>query len=43
LHNAETILKSGAHALVAGNAIFSSENPKETISQLQEIGQNKGF
>ena len=43
LHNAETILKSGAHALVAGNAIFSSENPKETISKLQEIGQNKGF
>lgn len=43
LHNAETILNSGAHALVAGNAIFSSDNPKETISKFQEIGQNKGF
>ncbi len=43
LHNAETILQAGANALVAGNAVFSSENPKATIEKLQNLGLEKGF
>jgi ribulose-phosphate 3-epimerase len=43
LQNAETILNAGAKALVAGNAVFGSENPKEIIKKLQNIGLEKGF
>ncbi len=38
LQNAEQILKAGADVLVAGSAIFKSENPEETIRQMKEIG-----
>lgn len=33
--NAGAIVKAGADVLVAGNAVFSSENPKETIRRLK--------
>ena len=36
LENAHTIIKCGADALVAGNTIFSSPDPKETIKSLKE-------
>ncbi len=41
MHNAETILKAGANALVAGNAVFSAVDPKIAISQLKNIGSDK--
>ena len=36
LDNAHTIIKSGADALVAGNTVFSSPDPKGTIKSLKE-------
>ena len=38
LHNAETLLKSGARVLVAGSSVFKAENPLEAISRMKEIG-----
>lgn len=35
LQNASEIINAGADILVAGNAIFSSDNPKETIEKLK--------
>lgn len=35
--NAAQIVKAGADVLVAGNAVFKSENPKETISRLKNL------
>lgn len=37
LENAKSIVDAGAHVLVAGNTVFKSANPKETISQLRKI------
>lgn len=37
LQNAEMILYAGANVLVAGNAVFKSENPSEIISKLKSI------
>jgi len=37
LKNAAEILKAGADVLVTGNAVFSSENPEETIEQLKSL------
>lgn len=37
LTNAKEILDAGADVLVAGNAIFSSSDPKETIRSLKHI------
>ena len=37
MENAETIVKAGAHVLVAGNAVFSSKDPKATIAQLKRL------
>lgn len=37
LKNAAEILNAGADVLVAGNAVFSSENPKETIEKLKNF------
>lgn len=37
LKNAEEILNAGADVLVAGNAVFSSDNPKETIEKLKNL------
>ena len=35
LDNAETIIKAGADVLVAGNSVFKSSNPTETIQKLK--------
>lgn len=35
LKNAEALIKSGADVLVAGNTVFSSSNPIETIKELK--------
>lgn len=37
LKNAREILNAGADILVAGNAVFGSENPTETIRLLKEV------
>ena len=34
--NAKALFEAGADVLVAGNAVFKSENPTETISQLKQ-------
>lgn len=33
--NASKLFEAGAHILVAGNAVFKSENPRQTISDLK--------
>lgn len=38
LNNAAELIEAGAGALVAGNAIFGSANPRETITQLKNLG-----
>lgn len=35
LHNAESLLQAGADVLVAGNSVFSAQDPVGTISQLK--------
>ncbi|MCS3795819.1 ribulose-phosphate 3-epimerase [Niastella sp. OAS944] len=37
LQNAPDIIKAGAHVLVAGNTVFRSKDPKDTIAQLKKI------
>ena len=37
LKNAREIIQAGADILVAGNAIFGSENPKDTIEKLKYL------
>jgi ribulose-phosphate 3-epimerase len=37
LANAKEIVEAGADILVAGNAVFGSENPTETISNLMKF------
>jgi ribulose-phosphate 3-epimerase len=37
LQNAGTIVAAGADVLVAGNTVFSSEDPKATIAQLKKL------
>jgi len=37
LANAKKLFEAGANVLVAGNLVFSSENPKETINKLKFI------
>jgi len=37
LENAKDIVAAGADVLVAGNTVFKSRNPKQTISQLRSI------
>ena len=36
--NAPRLLEAGADILVAGNFVFSAQNPTETIAQLKKIG-----
>ena len=38
MDNAHAILKNGADVLVAGNTVFASPSPAETIRSLREIG-----
>ena len=37
LSNAQALVDAGADVLVAGNAIFSKDNPKDIISQLKNV------
>ena len=37
LDNAQSILDAGAHVLVAGNTVFKSPNPIETIAKLKAL------
>lgn len=37
LENAGKLVKCGADALVAGNTVFGSANPEETIAQLKKV------
>ena len=37
LENAKEIIEAGADVLVAGNTVFKSANPKETIAQLKKL------
>jgi ribulose-phosphate 3-epimerase len=37
LQNAPDIIKAGANVLVAGNTVFRSKDPKDTIAQLKRI------
>ncbi|MBM3440020.1 MAG: ribulose-phosphate 3-epimerase [Bacteroidetes bacterium] len=37
LENAPSLVAAGADVLVAGNTVFKSSNPKETIAQLKKI------
>lgn len=39
LDNAADIVAAGADVLVAGNTVFSAENPAETIKKLKEAGK----
>jgi ribulose-phosphate 3-epimerase len=39
LENAPSIIAAGADVLVAGNTVFKSANPAETIQQLKSIGR----
>lgn len=36
-HNALALLKAGADVLVAGNAIFAAEDPREEIAEMKKI------
>ena len=38
LQNAEAVLQAGARVLVAGNSVFSSENPHQAIYLLKNLG-----
>jgi ribulose-phosphate 3-epimerase len=42
LENAKSIIDAGAHVLVAGNTVFGSANPKETIKELKKIAPATG-
>ena len=39
LDNAQSLFNAGADVLVAGNTVFSAENPKATISQLLALSK----
>ena len=43
LENAEVILQAGADVLVAGNAVFKSSNPYQTIDQFKAIEAVRSF
>jgi len=38
IENASALVKAGVDILVAGNAVFSSQDPTETISKLKHLG-----
>ena len=39
LENAEHIISAGADVLVAGNTVFASADPVDTIKRLKQIGK----
>jgi len=40
LQNAEKLLQAGANVLVAGSAVFKTDDPKDIISRLKSIGKD---
>jgi ribulose-phosphate 3-epimerase len=40
IENAAALVKAGADVLVAGNSVFSSEDPSQAISRLKNVKQN---
>lgn len=36
-HNAASLLEAGANVLVAGNAVFAAQDPKQTIEDLKNV------
>jgi ribulose-phosphate 3-epimerase len=38
LQNAESLLQAGARVLVAGNSVFASDNPHQTVYHLKNLG-----
>jgi len=40
LQNIATLLSAGANAFVAGNAIFATDNPTETITKMKQLPNN---
>ncbi|MGN7989531.1 ribulose-phosphate 3-epimerase [Pedobacter sp. 22226] len=40
LQNIATLVSAGANAFVAGNAIFATENPTETIAKMKQLTSN---
>jgi len=40
LQNAEKLLQAGANVLVAGSAVFKTDDPKDVISRLKSIGKD---
>jgi len=40
LQNIATLVSAGANAFVAGNAIFATENPTETIREMKQLTNN---
>jgi ribulose-phosphate 3-epimerase len=43
LHNAESILQAGADVLVAGSAVFKSEQPLQTIKKFKSLNNQYTF
>lgn len=39
LHNAQKLIETGADVLVAGSAVFSSENPNQTVGELMKLAK----
>jgi ribulose-phosphate 3-epimerase len=39
VENAKDLVDAGVDVLVAGNTVFSSENPKQTIHQLKHFSR----
>jgi len=40
LDNCQSIIDAGANVLVAGNAVFATENPEETIGKFKRVGMS---
>lgn len=40
LHNAQSLLSAGADVLVAGNAVFKTDNPQATMRQFKALEEN---
>lgn len=41
LQNIANLVSAGANAFVAGNAVFATENPTETISKMKSLTENR--
>lgn len=43
LQNAEKVLEAGADVLVAGSSVFGSDDPRDTIKKLKELGKPRSY